>query len=370
MIYIDRLIVIFLLGGFAMLTMLVIFNPLKVNRKANIWLGLFLFLWGTFWIDEAAEILGIASISKPFLFVLNFLQFFTPLTFYYSAVHFTNPAFSFSLKELRHLPLASLFLALLSLSYFYDKADKDILRAWLTVIMLVQSLFYALYSCEIINRHQRKIQQFSSDTYPISLNWLKYIAYTILASGIIITVYNIIFIAERPGTYLNLAFLIAIYFIAYYSLKQQEVYPVGTQQADTVFSFQEEGKTNEGPKIKLLGNEETELIKQRLLGVMQSEAPYLDGDLNLIKLAQLMEVTPHQLSYVINTGFNENFFQFINKYRIEKAKELLADNRNNNLSILGIAFESGFNSKTSFNITFKKFTDLTPSEFRKKSSDL
>ncbi len=370
MIYIDRLILIFLLGGFALLTMLVLLNPLKVNKKANIWLGLFLFLWGTFWIDEALDILGIQSVSSSFLFILNSLQFFTPLTFYYSVVYFTNPTFSFSLKEVKHLPLAFLFLALLSLSFFNDTADTNSLRTWLIVIMLIQSLFYALYSCEIINRHQKKIQQFSSDTYPISLNWLKYIAYTILASGIVVTVYNIIFIAEKPGTYLNFAFLIAIYSIAYYSLKQEEVYPAEPQQAESVFLLHEENKTQEPQKFRLLGEEETELIKQRLLVVMESQAPYLDGDLNLIKLSQLMGITPHQLSYVINTGFNENFFQFINKYRIEKAKQLLGDSKNNNLSILGIAFESGFNSKTSFNITFKKFTDLTPSEFKKKSSDL
>ncbi|TPD70544.1 helix-turn-helix domain-containing protein [Flavobacterium microcysteis] len=370
MMYIDRLIVIFLLGGFALLTMLVLFNPLKVNKKANIWLGLFLFLWGTFWVDEALDILGIQTVSRSFSFVLSFLQFFTPLTFYYSVVYFTNPTFSFSLKEAKHLPLAFLFLVLLSLSFFYDKVDKNSLTTWLTVIMLIQSLFYALYSCEMINRHQKKIQQFSSDTYPISLNWLKYIAYTILGSGIIITIYNIIFTAERPSTYMNFAFLIAIYFIAYYSLKQEEVYPTEPQQAESVFSLDEENKTSEPQKFRLLSEEETELIKQKLLVIMESEAPYLDGDLNLIKLAKLMGVTPHQLSYVINTGFNENFFQFINKYRIEKAKQLLGDSKNNNLSILGIAFESGFNSKTSFNITFKKFTDLTPSEFKKKSSNL
>lgn len=370
MMYIDRLIVIFLLGGFALLTMLMLFNPLKVNKKANIWLGLFLFLWSTFWVDEALDILGIQYVSRSFTFGLNFLQFFTPLTFYYSVVYFTNPTFTFSLKEVKHLPLGFLFLILLSLSFFYDRADKNILITWLTVIMLIQSLFYALYSCEIINRHQKKIQQFSSDTYRINLNWLKYIAYTILGSGIIITIYNIIFTAERPSTYLNFAFLIAIYFIAYYSLKQEEVYPTEPKQAESVFLLDEESKTSEPQKFRLLGEEETELIKQKLVVIMESEAPYLDGDLNLIKLSQLMGVTPHQLSYVINTGFNENFFQFINKYRIEKAKQLLSDSKNNNLSILGIAFESGFNSKTSFNITFKKFTDLTPSEFKKKSSDL
>src|SRR5690606_35792170 len=111
-------------------------------------------------------------------------------------------------------------------------------------------------------------------------------------------------------------------------------------------------------------------IKTRLTDAMQKQKPYLESDLNLIKLANLLSVSTHQLSYVINTGFNKNFFQYINEYRIEKAKKLLSDNTNDNLSILGIAFESGFNSKTSFNTTFKKMTGKTPSEFKKTSSNL
>ncbi|WP_449397875.1 helix-turn-helix domain-containing protein [Chryseobacterium wanjuense] len=68
---------------------------------------------------------------------------------------------------------------------------------------------------------------------------------------------------------------------------------------------------------------------------------------------------------MINAGFQKNFFQYVNEYRIEHAKKLLKDNSKNKLSILGIAYESGFNSKTSFNTTFKKLTNQTPSEFKK-----
>jgi AraC-like DNA-binding protein len=103
---------------------------------------------------------------------------------------------------------------------------------------------------------------------------------------------------------------------------------------------------------------------------MMIKKPYLDSELNLIKLAELLQMTPHQLSYIINNGFNENFFQYVNGYRVEKAKELLVEDEMNKLSILGIAFESGFNSKTSFNTTFKKFTGQTPSEFKTRSSGL
>jgi len=99
-------------------------------------------------------------------------------------------------------------------------------------------------------------------------------------------------------------------------------------------------------KRKIISDEELVRLKSRLT-----------------ELAELVNITAHQLSYLLNSDFNESFFLFINKYRVEKAKELLLREEMNNLSILGIAFESGFNSNISFNSTFKKITNQTPSEF-------
>ncbi|WP_051887248.1 helix-turn-helix domain-containing protein [Chryseobacterium piperi] len=92
--------------------------------------------------------------------------------------------------------------------------------------------------------------------------------------------------------------------------------------------------------------------------------------LNVLKLSDIIQIDAHQLSYLLNTGFNENFFHFVNKYRVQHAKELLLDDSQKKLSMVGIAFESGFNSKTAFNTIFKKMTQMTPSEFKKKHPDL
>jgi AraC-like DNA-binding protein len=97
---------------------------------------------------------------------------------------------------------------------------------------------------------------------------------------------------------------------------------------------------------------------------MAAERPYLDSNLNLVKLAERLDLTPHKLSYTINAGYQLNFFQFVNQYRVEKAKELLLNNHQN-YTVLAIAFESGFNSKTAFNTTFKKICGQTPTEFAK-----
>lgn len=102
---------------------------------------------------------------------------------------------------------------------------------------------------------------------------------------------------------------------------------------------------------------------------MKDGKPYLEGDLNLLKLSELIGISTHQLSYLLNNGFNENFFQFVNKYRVTHAKELLLSDSYYKMSVLGIAFESGFNSKTAFNTMFKKIMGITPSEFRKNQKE-
>jgi AraC-like DNA-binding protein len=168
---------------------------------------------------------------------------------------------------------------------------------------------------------------------------------------------------------MNLFTLTIIYFIAYNSLRQKEIFPLDENQREEIITISQEDESTK-PKRKLVSEDELISLKALLTDIMQQQKPYLDCDINLMKLSELLNITPHQLSYVINTGFNENFFQYINRHRIEKAKELLLKEDTNNLSILGIAFESGFRSKTSFNTTFKKITNQTPSEFKKSSSNL
>ncbi len=100
---------------------------------------------------------------------------------------------------------------------------------------------------------------------------------------------------------------------------------------------------------------------------MQSQRPYLEPELTLDELATQLSVKPKILSQVINELLQQNFFEFINHYRIEEAKRLLTNPKDKKITVLEVMYEVGFNSKSSFNTIFKKNTGLTPGGFKKKN---
>ena len=97
-----------------------------------------------------------------------------------------------------------------------------------------------------------------------------------------------------------------------------------------------------------------------------NEAPYLNPDLSLRDLATQIDIHTNQLSWLINRKFKKNFKEFINDYRVEKFKKLASDPNNTHITLIGLAYESGFASKTVFNTFFKKSTGMTPHQFIKQ----
>ncbi|WP_121329233.1 AraC family transcriptional regulator [Flavobacterium sp. 81] len=161
-------------------------------------------------------------------------------------------------------------------------------------------------------------------------------------------------------------YFLSILYITYYWQKQKEIFPYSLKEKEEIETIIVETSLPEGKRKQLLTSEELEEQKIRLLQLMETEKPFLEFGLSLVKLAGSMKISTHILSYVINNGFGENFYQFINRYRIEEAKKLMIDSETDRLSLLGIGFSVGFNSKTVFNTTFKKVTGQTPSEYKKQ----
>jgi len=125
----------------------------------------------------------------------------------------------------------------------------------------------------------------------------------------------------------------------------------------------EEGKRD---KTELLDARTAADYKTRLMEHISTHKPYLDPDLSLRNLAKQIDIHPNHLSWILNQGIGKNFNEFINQFRIETFKSIALEHENKKLSIEGMAYESGFNSKTVFNTFFKKETGLTPTQYLKQ----
>lgn len=119
-------------------------------------------------------------------------------------------------------------------------------------------------------------------------------------------------------------------------------------------------------KKSLFSEESLSQYQEKLLALMEKEKPYLDPNLSLRSLANLLEIPPNHLSQLLNQGFDKNFAEYINLYRVEAFKAKAADPTQQHLTILALAYESGFNSKTVFNTFFKKATGKTPKVYWKE----
>lgn len=125
-------------------------------------------------------------------------------------------------------------------------------------------------------------------------------------------------------------------------------------------------KSNEEIKKKnLLDKQTADEYSTKLLSYVKDEKPYLDQKLSLRSLAAQVDIHPNQLSWLLNERIGKNFSEFINFYRVEAFKRIAKDPKNAHISLVGLAYDSGFNSKTVFNTYFKKETGMTPRQFLK-----
>ncbi len=118
-------------------------------------------------------------------------------------------------------------------------------------------------------------------------------------------------------------------------------------------------------KKPLVNDEDMHRMLKRLLEFMDTDKPFLNPELTIQELSGRVNIQKHHLTFIINNGLHKNFFNFVNEYRVEEFKKKAANTNYDHLTLLAIAFDSGFNSKSSFNNIFKNITGQTPSEYKK-----
>ncbi|MCL3780171.1 helix-turn-helix domain-containing protein [Prolixibacteraceae bacterium JC049] len=359
----NSFIIILIIGSLFLLSFLLLSNILRVNRKANIFFGVFLLLWGSFWTEE---LLSLLELKIPSIFVFNTIktiQSFTAIVFYTSVLYFTNPFWKLRIKDILHLVVP----VVMGANFSLNASNGFILNQHqiFVILLLLQAFIYIFWSLFLLRKHEKQIELFRSNREIVDLKWIKQTIYGLIAISIFIIGYNLAITEGNLNIYGNIFSLTILQFLAYNILKQKEIYLLPQEELEKVL---QDERTVEKLKQKLLSDSQVSSLKNKLEFIMTDKKPYLEGDLSLSKLAKLVEITPHHLSYLLNEGFSKNFFQFVNHYRVEEAKKLLVSKDYENFSIVGIAYESGFNSKTAFNTVFKKLTGMTPTAYKNSRS--
>jgi AraC-like DNA-binding protein len=279
-------------------------------------------------------------------------------------------------KDLLHFIPFALCVVYLSPYYFQSAAAKLYLFLysssgvrWYYVrssLVIVQVLVYLALSCWLVVRYLRQVKEKKTTAASrAALFQVKFLVISFFALWVV-AVARYLFDVRYPNymQYSNLVLpfggTIVIYTLAYLGLRRPET--LGGGDANALDANAAPAKKYE--KSTLTGERSEQYLK-RLLALMETEKPYTDGDLTLPALATRLSVSPHHLSQIINERLNQTFTDFVNSYRVEEAKRRLLDPAFKHYSVLGIAEEVGFNSKSSFNSVFKKHTNMTPSEFRK-----
>jgi AraC-like DNA-binding protein len=240
------------------------------------------------------------------------------------------------------------------------------LRIIYSVCFFLSITCYSTLTFIEIKKHQTNLKNLVSFTsQKITLNWLKILAISFYVAYFAMFILGglSIFSNYIPFDPYSVIFgFIALFsaFYSFYAIRQPLIF------GEMVENSHEERKEPEKYSKSGLKENEADIYLKKLLLYMDTKKPYLNGSLSILDLSDMTGIARHHITQVLNENYKRNFFTFINEYRVKEVLERFKDPRYNNYTILAIALDAGFNSKTTFNSFFKNQTGLTPSEYRQK----
>lgn len=242
------------------------------------------------------------------------------------------------------------------------KNQRGILFLQLT--SFVQILCYYLLSIKVLKEYAESIKTNFANIDKYKLRWLYVL---VIGLGVFIC-FDLGVSLTITLTGWDLAWLQGRHLLA---IESTYVFLIGifaAKQPQIIFAQPLVEKTRKYDRSSL-NHQKAENLIEHISQLMLSEQLYLDNEISLSDLARKLEVSPSHLSQALNENLGKSFYDYINEMRINQTKVLLSDDKSLNKTILDIAFEVGFNNKTSFNRAFKKYTGMTPSQFKQKSSN-
>lgn len=301
----------------------------------------FLLLPNLIFLHINSKIIGANSRKK---IVLNFLP---------GILEFVTLCFILLFVKLKMIDSESDFL------YYFDETYNYITIAY--------TIFIQVLILKKIRIYNQNLYEFQSTIHYKYLNWLKWVCFIIIVNEIYYMLYYLLTddfdLNEQPYIIYAIIELALIFYLGIGALLQVNLkIEIPTQNNNNVDEINGNGNTINTYKTETLS------VFLEIESFMNTQQPFLNPDLNLKSLSKTMNVPERQISNAINKNSEQNFYSYINQYRVEAVKKMLENNKQETYSIVGIGEAAGFNSKSSFYTNFKKATGISPSQYIKELS--
>lgn len=230
--------------------------------------------------------------------------------------------------------------------------------------------YYTYLTLKILGRHRKQLKdRFSFLSERNELNWLyvltaifgvTYFLYFSLGTYNVLMKQGFFDIAYTSDVFLT----ILAFSVSYFGIKQPYLFKVIPEENEEFMALKKKNESKRKYKNSNLTEEQKEEYVKHIFTFMAEERPFINPELTVQDLSKQLNISRHHLTELLNNDIGKNFFTFINEYRVEEVKRRLLDARFEHLTIVAIAFESGFNSKSTFNSIFKQNTGNTPSQWK------
>lgn len=365
------------------------------NRSANRWLLLLIgFSSIILFIKVITENPSVYQAYPKLQLLPDFIFFvYSPLFYFYIQRLLFRPQSFWSDKVQFHfIPVLIQFF--IYMAYFlmddsvfesklaYQYSDLYLVRFGIGIIAVIVNFYYWLVSLKTFNSYKENYK--NSNSYEQNLQYLNTVlfiqAICLVAWAVILVVavlsrwfeFDVYSIIEFGVETIWIVFSMITFFLGYFAIHEPDIFrvpeittvsPVFNTLSLSPLPLLESKATEAKKEEEPLENLEAEV--KRVTAFMDQFKPYTNPKLTLVELSTQLKLPSYLLSRIINAGFNKNFFDFVNSYRIEEFKRRVDDPQFRNHTLLSIAFDVGFNSKTAFNRSFKKITFQTPSTYFK-----
>ena len=335
------------------------------NQRSTFFLASYVLFFSVGLLEPWADrtLTGEARLAAvSFLSSSNYL--YGPLLYLF-VYHFVGrPRLALKKYLLHSVPFAAIFPVAATLSL--SQAEADIQDLFLFVAfegLVIQILTYNVKAIGLLKKNEPLSPSGKSGS---NITWLRSLfKFITIIYGLSFLISHLILFgwAEAQQLYLlvQVSITVMIYLMTYRLIMHPQLFIVrSTIMGD------ENGNAAKYAKSGLKQAQAEEYVAE-LNRLMQNEKPYLDPDLSIYSLSKRLNISRNHLTQVINEKLNMNFYEYINGYRIEEAKKMITHPAYAHLNFTGIALESGFKSKTAFNMNFKKFTGCTPSDWKRSA---